>query len=232
MQLFCFTIAGGTAAFFDKLEDCCKGRIDFVKLEYPGHGRRRKEPLCSSFQQIAADLYLKIKEDLDGSGYALLGYSMGSIAATEVLRTILVKEEIPLPKMVFLSAHAPKAVVDVGRLTEDDLDEYVKQRTVRFGGVPEGLIENRSFWRVYLPLYKADYQMIGRYDFRSLRFSTDVPAVVFYSQEDTPRADMDAWTEYFHTSCEFVEYSGSHFFINEHCEQMGDLIMKKLGVTA
>ena len=42
MQLFCFTYAGGTAAFFNQLEAACAGKIDFVKLEYPGHGLRRK----------------------------------------------------------------------------------------------------------------------------------------------------------------------------------------------
>lgn len=50
MQLLCFTFAGGTAEFFNQLEDICTGKIDFVKLEYPGHGSRRKEKLCDTFR--------------------------------------------------------------------------------------------------------------------------------------------------------------------------------------
>lgn len=83
MQLFCFTFAGGTAEFFNQLEDICTGKIDFVKLEYPGHGSRRKEKLCDTFQELAEDLYGQLKENYSGSDYALLGYSMGSIAVLE-----------------------------------------------------------------------------------------------------------------------------------------------------
>lgn len=230
MQLFCFTFAGGTAAFFDKLEDCCKGHLDFVKLEYPGHGYRRKEQLCSSFDAVALDFYDKIKKKLEGNNYALLGYSMGSITLLETLRTILVQKGVPLPKMFFLAAHTPKVEVDIEQCTEDEIDEYVKRRTILFGGVPESLINNKSFWRMYLPLYKADYLMISKYDFKNLQFTTDIPAVVFYSEKDTPRTEMAEWKKYFNCSCEFVEYEGSHFFINEHCEEMAEVIMRRLGV--
>ena len=230
MQLFCFTFAGGTAAFFDALEKQCGGHISFVKLEYPGHGTRRKEPLCSTFQEVAADFYAAIKERYDGGGYALLGYSMGSITLTEMLRTILAKNELPLPQAVFLAAHIPAVEVHLEQYTEEAADDYVKQRTISFGGVPERLLNNKSFWRMYLPLYKADYRMISRYDFAALQFTSDVPAVIFYSESDTPRAEIRAWKNYFIGECEFIEYSGPHFFINEHCAEMAQVILKRLEV--
>lgn len=230
MQLFCFTFAGGTAAFFDVLEERCAGRLAFVKLEYPGHGARRKEPLCDTFQQVARDLCRTIKERYTGDGYALLGYSMGSITLLEVLRTILTENLLPPPRAVFLAAHVPAVEVHLDQCSEAEVDEYVRQRTISFGGVPQALLNNRSFWRMYLPLYKADYRMISRYDFAALRFTTDVPAVVFYSEADTPRTRMEAWRTFFVGDCEFIEYEGSHFFINEHCTEMAQVILDKLGV--
>lgn len=228
MQLFCFTFAGGTAAFFNQLEEACASEIEFVKLEYPGHGLRRREKLCDTFQELSRDLYKQMKGKYSGGEYALMGYSMGSIAVLETLRYIIGMEELPWPKHIFLAAHEPKVVVDLEKYSSEELDEYVKNRTILFGGVPEQLINNKSFWRMYLPLYKADYLMIGRYDFEKLDFTIDIPATVFYSEQDTPRTGIEQWKKYFTGICGFVEYSGTHFFINEHYKEMAVLIKDRI----
>lgn len=230
MQLFCFPFAGGTAAFFDQLEKTCAGQIDFVKLEYPGHGLRRKEKLCETYEELEEDLYGQLKKNYSGGDYALLGYSMGSIMVLEVLRYLSEKEELSYPRYVFLAAHKPQIMVSLDGYSPEEQDEYVKKRTILFGGIPRQLVDNSSFWRMYLPLYKADYQMISQYDFDDLTYVTDVPAVVFYSEQDTPRAEMELWKKYFIGNCEFVEYPGTHFFINEHYREMAALIMERLGV--
>lgn len=230
MQLFCFTFAGGTAAFYNQLEEVCDGQIDFVKLEYPGHGLRRKEKLCDTFQELAVDLYGQLKGSFSSGDYALMGYSMGSIAVLETMRYLMGQEELPRPRHVFLAAHEPRTMVNVNGYSAENLDEYIKNRTILFGGVPEQLINNKSFWRMYLPLYKADYLMMSRYDFDHLEYTTDVPAVVFYSEQDTPRVQMEPWKRYFIGKCEFVEYTGTHFFIHEHYREMAVLIRERLGV--
>jgi surfactin synthase thioesterase subunit len=230
MQLFCFTFAGGTAAFFEQLEQACEGKVDFIKLEYPGHGSRRKEKLCSSFDEVADDLGKVITSKYAGGEYGLLGYSMGSIAAIEILKRIPLTLTLPKPKHVFLAAHEPRAVVNLENIDENSMDEYVKTRTIQFGGVPECLYHNNSFWRMYLPLYKADYLMINKYDFSELELETDVPATIFYSETDTPIAEMKNWKKYFTNECEFMEYVGNHFFINDHYREMAEIIMERLAV--
>lgn len=229
MQLFCFTFAGGTASFYDQLEEACAGEIEFVKLEYPGHGSRHREKLCDTFQELSTDLYKQIKGIYSGSDYALMGYSMGSVALLETLRYLMGTGELPQPRHVFLAAHEPKTMVGLNKYSSEELNEYVKNRTILFGGVPEQLVNNKSFWRMYLPLYKADYLMISRYDFENLVYTTNIPVTIFYSEQDTPRTEMESWKKYFVASCEFVEYSGTHFFINEHCEEMAMLIRERLG---
>ena len=230
MQLFCFTFAGGTAAFFNQLEAACTSQIEFIKLEYPGHGLRHKEKLCDTFQELSRDLYDQIKEKYSGDEYALMGYSMGSIAAFETLQYLIRMKELPCPKYIFLAAHGPKVVVDMEKYRSEEIDEYVKNRTIRFCGVPERLLNNKSFWRMYLPIYKADYLMISRYDFENLKFTSDISATVFYSNTDTPREEIEQWKKYFIFSCEFIEYTGTHFFINEHYMEMAALIKERLGV--
>ena len=228
MQLFCFTYAGGTAAFFDTIEKDLNG-IDVVKLEYSGHGTRHKEPLFYSFGELSADVYNRLKEQYKGGTYALFGYSMGVITLVEILKCILDDPEIGLPARVFLAAHEPHSKTELSDFSPDILsDEWVKDRTIAFGAVPEQLVNNNSFWRFYLPLYRADYCMIGNYKFEKLELKTNVPATIFYSETDTPRKEMELWRNFFTGKCEFCCYEGKHFFIQQHYKEMANIIRTRL----
>lgn len=221
-QLFCFTYAGGKADFFSVIEGELPG-IELVKPEYPGHGARHREPLCYDFSTLADDMFSIIRDSWNGGRYGLFGYSMGSITLVEVLRRII-SSGMQLPECVFLAAHEPHTKQELAGFAEGELDEKVKERTIAFGAVPAQLIDNRSFWRMYLPLYRADYTMIGRYRFEELELRTDVPAAVFFSATDTPLSDMIKWKEIFTGKCELFEFTGEHFFINEHHGRMAEII--------
>lgn len=229
MQLFCFTFAGGTASFFDPLEQSLGTPIEVVKLEYAGHGARHRESFYDSFSQLAADLLEIIRKHHHiGEDYAFLGYSMGSISAVEVLKRVLSSDEMPPPVHMFLAAHEPYVKRELLGLGAADRDELIKARTIEFGGIPERLIQNKSFWRVYLPIYRADYSLIWNYDFQRLDLKSDIPATVFYSEKDTPLDGIMQWKRFFGGSCEFIEYEGNHFFIQKHCREMADVIKRSL----
>lgn len=224
-QLFCFTFAGGTKEFFDEIERDLIG-LDVVKLEYAGHGERHKEEFYQDFDALADDMFQKVKNRICGE-YALFGYSMGSITAVEVLKRI-VETDINLPKHIFIAAHEPHTKSELLGYAEDEVDEWVKERTIEFGAVPEKLINNKVFWRTYLPIYRADYTIIGKYKFEELNLKLDVPTTVFYSETDTSLKDMQEWNRFF--PCEFYHFEGTHFFIQKHHEEMAGVIEAKMGV--
>lgn len=229
MKLFCFTYAGGTASFYQQIEELMPARFEVVKLEYAGHGIRRKEPFYSDFTELAEDMYSLVTASLGKDDeYVLMGYSMGSISAVEVLRLVIDRGELLLPKHVFLAAHEPQTKAELTNYNTGELDELVKARTISFGAVPEKLINNDSFWRMYLPIYRADYSIIGKYRFENLNISTDIPLTVFYSEADTPYEDMKEWSRFFVGSTEFIEYNGTHFFIQEHKKEITDIIIDRL----
>lgn len=222
-QLFCFTYAGGNAAFFDVIEKDLP-EIELVKLEYSGHGTRHKEPYYQDFGELTDDMFRLLRERYSGEAYSFFGYSMGTIALAEVLKRIIADSMMENPSHVFLAAHEPHSKAELVGFTDDELDEWVKDRTIRFGAVPEKLINNKSFWRMYLPIYRADYSIIGKYRFEDLSLKTSIPATVFYSETDTPRREMELWKKYFTGDCEFFQYEGTHFFIRNHHEEMADVI--------
>ncbi len=226
--LFCFTYAGGAASFFDPLKPYLAPSIELAGLEYAGHGKRMKEPFYRNFRELADDMYPRICAALNDrqEPYALMGYSMGSISVVEILKKILEEGEMPLPVHVFLAAHEPHTKSELQGFSSGELDDIVRERTVRFGGVPEALVNNRSFWRLYLPVYRADYSMIGEYDFADLDLQTEIPVTVFYSGEDTPLADMEQWKRYFVGESEFLRFSGNHFFMQQNCREIAKHINK------
>lgn len=228
-KLFCFTYAGGTSDFFNIIETELE-TIEVVKLDYAGHGIRHKEKYYKDFDELADDLMEKMESKLEGN-YSLFGYSMGSITVIEILKRII-KSNFPLPKNVFLAAHEPHTKSELIGFKSDELDEWVKQRTLEFGEVPERLLNNKVFWRTYLPLYRSDYTIIGKYKFEELNLKTTIPATVFYSEKDTPLTEMKLWKNYFIGNCDFYGYEGNHFFIKQHHAEMAEVIkekMKKIG---
>lgn len=239
--LICFPFAGGTADFYDDLERSCSGKFQFIKLEYSGHGKKMKTPLYRTFEELTADLYPQIVKILNTNpdcDYAMLGYSMGSIAMFDMLIKIISKKEITkLPTRVFISAHRARTI-DMPKEKEkenvnavDAVDAWVKERTLRIGGIDKRLIDNKTFWRLFLPVFKIDYQMIANYDFESINFKTKIPATIFYSETDTPLKEMKLWEKYFTGQVNYHCYEGQHFFIKEHHAEMANVIMKELNVN-
>ena len=228
-QLFCFTYAGGNTSFFNEIEAELP-EIELVKLEYAGHGERHKEPFYNDFNELSIDLYNGFKKSYQGGDYAFFGYSMGSISMVEVLRQVL-KSGIQKPTHVFLSAHEPHTKSELLGFKTDELNEWVKERTIKFGAVPERLIDNKVFWRTYMPMYRADYTIIGKYDFDSLDLKTEIPATIFYSEEDTPYEEMKKWDKFFTGLNDYHGFEGGHFFIKEHYKEMADIIRNRLGTA-
>lgn len=233
MKLFCLTYAGGTAAFYDDLEKnigFIAPEINLIKIEYAGHGDRRKEPFYESFNQLADDVLEIIKNELKMETYALMGYSMGSISVAVILQR-MINEGCRLPSNIFLAAHEPKTKKELQGFSQSEMDEYVKDRTIRFGGVPEVLLNNKAFWRVYLPLYRNDYGMIGKFDFDSLDFYSAIPTTVFFSETDTPYIEISEWNRFF-KNCEYKQFEGTHFFINNWCKEIAEIICEKMKKAA
>ena len=227
-QLFCFTYAGGTASFFDNVEKCLINDIDVVKLEYSGHGKRFNEPMYKNFDELADDMYDIICRCYNNGHYALFGYSMGTISVIEVLKRIIRENSIPLPDNLFIAAHEPYTKGEIKGFSSGEIDNLVKERTIKFGGIPEQLINNKSFWRMYMPLYKADYSIIAKYSFENLVLESTIPTTIFYSEADTPFEKMKLWKNYFKGKCDFYCYEGKHFFIKEYYNDISKIIKEKI----
>ncbi len=229
MKLFCLSFAGGTASFFDQVEKSLGSEIDVIKLEYAGHGERRKEGFYNSFRELALDQIRAIKENItNNEEYALFGYSMGCISIMAILQEINNCNDINAPKYIFIAAHEPNTIKGPAINQDESLDEIIKRRTIQLGGVPQTLINNSSFWRMYLPVLRADYGLIIKYDFDALEYKSEIPVSILYSEEDTPLKEMQKWQKYFLGNVDYYKFSGSHFFIKDNYQEFANIINEKL----
>ena len=231
MQIFCFTHAGGAASFYDNLELSCDNNFDFIKFEYPGHGSKIKEELCYNIDEVVEKFYSEFKEKNNGEPYALFGYSMGSLIALYALQYIYLNKERQLPNHIFICAHCPHIIVKINEINKDHVDDYVKNRTIEFNAIPKELLNNRIFWRMYLPIYKADYTMINTFDIENFKFKTNVPATVFFGKNDLASKNIFDWNKFFEKKVEYIEYDSGHFFIKDHCKDMAMKIKEKLNMV-
>jgi surfactin synthase thioesterase subunit len=195
-------------------------------LEYAGHGMRHRESFYRDFDELADDMYQQIKKEKVCDDYALMGYSMGSIAVVEILKRINQENALSEPQHIFLAAHEPHTKRELENFDRDFTDEDVKKRTLMFGGVHPSLVDNERFWQMYLPVFKADYRLIGGYQFEGLDMKCNIPATVFYSPTDTPKSSMLEWSRFFVGKCDYIAYKGNHFFMEENCSDMAEKIVR------
>ena len=222
MVLFFFPHAGGSAKSYSSFKRFLPKELTVVPMELSGRFTRSSEPLLDTVPDCVSDLIEKHSEYITGE-YALFGYSMGCITLVEVLKRLADLKGYPLPCHVFIAAHEPLSRTeypDNAELT----DSWVRERTIQFGTVPDKVLNNKSFWRMYLPLYRADYSMIGRYRFEEFNKNFHIPATIFYSETDTPKEGMYLWKDIFVADCDFKQFEGAHFFIRQHHEQMAETI--------
>jgi surfactin synthase thioesterase subunit len=227
-QLFCFPYAGGTASFFQPLQKELAGKIKVLPMEYAGHGVRQKETLLTQADAFLRDVYQQICELQAGSDYSLFGYSMGCLVAMELLR-FLERENCKLPKQVILSAHAI-GHSKLNGMQIDMTDEWVMQRTISFGGIPEKLKSNRSYWRVYIPIYRADYQLIQQMDRIPKDFQTTLPMTLLYGKDDIPLKELEEWKHIFQGRMRMQAFEGEHFFAEGQWENVAKEITEILDI--
>jgi surfactin synthase thioesterase subunit len=233
MKLFCLPYAGGASTVFSTWKPYIDPTIEIHALELPGHGTRMTEPVLTDLHQVADDLYLQASSSLKATeSYAIFGHSMGAVLAYELqkrLRMKLNKE----PVHVFYSGHFPPHIPEK-KVYHQLSDDQLKKVIIAMGGVPEELADNHAVLDFFLPILRADFQLLETYQCDEVDPAA-CPISIFYGTRDLPSVlfDLDDWDKYTNDDCEFFEFDGDHFFIhqltNEVVEKI-NVILKRIGV--
>ena len=216
-------------------------QIETVVLEYAGHGKRHRENFYEDFAKLTQDLVRQIHEKRDKScPYALLGYSMGSIAAYEVLASGCLEDT---PCHIFLAAHeAPDVEWECKRYPELDDDAFL-DTLLGFGGFSEKfdrkLLKNRFFRRLYFDPIREDYRLLASYRMQK-RIMLPAKTTIFYAPKDITAEQIHSWDRFTveatdQKTCrgqadavQYVSLGCNHFFIRDHAQEMAQVMRRDL----
>lgn len=227
LQLFILPYAGGSIAAFKRLTDLIDDCVDVVTVEYAGRGTRAKEALAESIWGLLDDAISYCNERrIPNLPYAVMGYSMGSVLAYEMIAGNSIPGEL---MHLFISAEvSPKDRSLELRKVENPTEERILERARSLGGLDERMLKNKRFSDIYIKPMLSDYRLFFDYRFGNHAEKINVDTTFFYCEKDTALADVQKWNELIDGQFDFHELGENHFFINQHYEEMAKVINNAL----
>ncbi|MCY7976523.1 thioesterase II family protein [Bacillus inaquosorum] len=218
IKLFCLPYAGGSSTIFSGWKRFLDASVELVALELPGHGTRMSEPLLNHAGSVTEDLFEQAKSHLDDSDYAIFGHSMGSLLAYELQKKLTMENKQPIH--MFFSGRFPPHIPEK-KVLHQLSNSALKQAVIEMGGVPEEFSKNEQVLDFFLPILRADFELLETYRNTAVApLSCDIS--VFYGKRDLPSVlfDLSDWNQYTDQTCRFYEFEGDHFFINQKTEEV------------
>ena len=223
MRLFCFPYAGGSALFYSRWFKYLDEDAEVFPIQLPGRESRIDEPL----QRVMSVVIDKIVEEIAPlltENTAFIGHSMGSMIAYEVAKK-LAEKNMQMPKHIFLCGAVPPDMIGecekIHMLSDDEFCEKLKG----YESITSELMKYPEFYKFFLPVIKADFELIETYRFGG-DWKMPCPVTIFSGTEDpyVPAEAVGQWGRFCEKEPQIITYSGNHFFLKEHTEEICEII--------
>ncbi len=228
-KLYCIPYSGATASTYAGWKDYISDSLELCPVELAGRGSRFRDSFYTDFDVAVKDIFNIIKESCHNGDYAIFGHSLGGLLAFELSRLIQ-KESFTAPLHVFISGHntpdlrQPKKL---HTLTDDDLLNYLDE----LGGTTTDFRENKDVLNLFKPVIRADFKLIDDYEFEKISTKLNDDITIFHGSDDFfTGKDLERWDEFTNGNVSYYEFTGGHFFINNHTEKIVNIINQTVEV--
>ncbi|MEK6278986.1 MAG: alpha/beta fold hydrolase [Acidobacteriota bacterium] len=232
IRLFCFPYAGGSAQIFRDWQDELPIEIEVNPVHLPGRGRRSREEPFTELLHLAEVSAAALSSHSERP-YALFGHSIGAIVAFEVARGLR-RRGLPLPLYLFVSGCRAPHLSFTRHRTHDLPRAALIAKLRRLKGTPSPILESPDMMQFFLPIIRADLQMIDTYNY-SAEAPLDCPISAFggfQDFEETPEM-LAAWHEQTTSSFQLKMFAGDHFFLHsEHGPLLQTIFQQLINVTS
>lgn len=156
-KVFCFHHAGGTASVYRKwtLE---KEAVNFICVELPGKGTRRREPFVSNFNDLLPSICECILNVCGDKPFSLFGHSMGAALAFYVANYLQEKYDVVPEKLIAAGRQAPQDE-DPSEFKSFMDDNCLIQELEKYKATPREILENKELLQFILPEVRKDYKL-------------------------------------------------------------------------
>lgn len=224
LRLACFPHAGGSASFFRNWSERLPADVDLLALQYPGREDRFNEAPVTRLDALAQGAARALHEFADAP-LALFGHSLGAALAYE---TALHLESVGVTlRHLFVSAHPAPHRQRAGTLHRGD-ETALLEDIRRQGGASE-LLEDAELRALFLPILRADYQVIETYQ-RVPPIALDCPLDVILGErdEEVSSAEARAWEEASRYPVNLQRFPGGHFYLSEERDAVIEYLLHRL----
>jgi surfactin synthase thioesterase subunit len=213
LRLFCFPYAGGGASAYHGWTRHLPEQIEVAAIQLPGREDRFREQPYRRVAPLVEVLGPVIAECRD-IPCAYFGHSMGGLLAFELARYFC-RTGGPLPEWLFVSGRwAPDQSDPLPPIPDLPDEEFVRVLQRRYGGFPEAIASDPQLRALFLPLIRADLELIHTYAYRSGP-PLDCPISVYGGLKDSiARGSLEAWQAHTTGAFRLRMLPGDHFFIN------------------
>lgn len=145
--------------------------------------------------------------------FAFYGHSMGSLISFELARELHRRHGLA-PQQIFLSGHqAPPALKkEPPRYNLPD-DEFIA-KLGQLNGTPKGLLDDPETRELFLPLLRADFELVDTYEYVSGEpLPCPITAYGGLEDSDVPVEALHGWQKHTSSTCKVRMFPGDHFFI-------------------
>ena len=233
MILFFLSHAGGSAKSYCSFKRFLPKELNVIPMELSGHFTRSDEPLLNDISSCVSDLLDRHSNSMAYDRYAVFGHSMGTVLAAELVRQSKLRG-LATPEHIFLSGHcAPDEAVqcfpDALNATDEDIINFFRENNI--ASFPP--IQDEELIKKLNTLLCNDVRMADSFHITADDVKFDCDITVFSALDDImlKNTDMNGWKRFTNGSCDVIQFSGGHFYFNQHKEQICSIISRKLGYS-
>lgn len=214
--LLTFPYAASSAAIFYAWKELLDENTMLCAIELPGRGTRYEEEPLFDLKKIVLKIAESITPHLGKVPITIFGHSMGGIVGLETASILLTENKCAIEHLI-MSAVTPPGYRQISSPIHDLDDEKFKEELVKYNGLPKTLQDNLDFWKIYLPIARADFKMIANYVPKESRtvFPCDITALVGKEDKIVPRDKAKHWSEFTNEKFNLIEINGGHLFIKD-----------------
>jgi medium-chain acyl-[acyl-carrier-protein] hydrolase len=214
LNLVCLPYAGASAQVFYNWPANFPPELGVYLVHLPGRGKRLDEKPFTRLNLLVNAIVQNVPCELLESPFALYGHSMGALLSFEIARAVRRKYGIE-PVQLFLSGQsAPHVLRSKSASFDLSHDEFIA-RLRELNGTPQELLESPELTECFLPLLRADFELVDTYQYRPEQ-CLSCPITVYggIGDKEVSIGDLRAWEE--HTAAVFKVrlFPGDHFFIH------------------
>jgi medium-chain acyl-[acyl-carrier-protein] hydrolase len=211
--LFCFPYAGGAAQVFRSWRQYLPQEVDLCLVHLPGRAARLAERPVTRLSVLVDAIAAHIGDEIRHP-FAFYGHSMGALISFELAREARRRYGIE-PAELFVSGriapHVTSTEPAIFNLPSDELIGKLRE----LNGTPQEVFENTELAEIFLPILRADFELVDTYEYRA-EARLSCPITVYGGLEDkrVRVEDLRAWKEQTEAAFKIKFFPGDHFFIH------------------